>query len=278
MDITSYLLGKSSASGDINLEEKEVTISENKTTLIEPSEGYNGLSSVSVTTNVPTGSDLSNYFNINPSSISPRAGYLQKNYIKGFSDFVIPDSESNLVGLFEGWEYETAPTVVCNNNVTRMTAMVGTNTYGKNPTKLKSIDLSKMNVSNVEYMAQLFSNCTALTSFDLTGWNVGNVTTMAEMFGGCTSIINIDLSNLLPLSLTTTEYMFYNCTNATFIDIRQFDLVSLSNYSNMFGTSSSNGPADNCLIVVKDEIQKAWVNTNFSRLTNVQTVAEYEAL
>jgi hypothetical protein len=49
-----------------------------------------------------------------------------------------------------------------------------------------------------------------------------------------------------------------------------------------FGSIMSNAsmfdgvPAD-CLIIVKDDTQKEWLTNAFSQLTNVKTVAEYEA-
>lgn len=54
MDITSYLLGKQAGGGDTPsvLEEKEITITSNGETTITPSEGYDGISSVDLTTNV----------------------------------------------------------------------------------------------------------------------------------------------------------------------------------------------------------------------------------
>jgi len=54
MDLFSYLLGKNKGGGSepTKLQEKEVTITENTTTTITADEGYNGLSSVSVTTDI----------------------------------------------------------------------------------------------------------------------------------------------------------------------------------------------------------------------------------
>lgn len=57
MDIFSYLLGKKSGGGTANLQEKSVTIDSNGTQNITPDVGYNGLSSVEVITDVPTGEE-----------------------------------------------------------------------------------------------------------------------------------------------------------------------------------------------------------------------------
>lgn len=54
MDITSYLLGKKAGGGSAPvLQDKEVTITENGETEITADSGYDGLSSVNVTTDVP---------------------------------------------------------------------------------------------------------------------------------------------------------------------------------------------------------------------------------
>lgn len=54
MDIVSYLLGKNSAGGggEVNLQEKSVTITQNTTTTVNPDSGYDGMTKVNVTTNV----------------------------------------------------------------------------------------------------------------------------------------------------------------------------------------------------------------------------------
>lgn len=57
MDITSYLLGKNSGGGGgtPKLQDKTVTITENTTTTIIPDEGYDGLGTVEIITNVSAG-------------------------------------------------------------------------------------------------------------------------------------------------------------------------------------------------------------------------------
>ena len=32
-----------------------------------------------------------------------------------------------------------------------------------------------------------------------------------------------------------------------------------------------------CLIIVKDDTQRTWITSKFSKLTNIKTIAEYEA-
>ena len=65
MDITSYLLGKGAASGGAKLQNKNVTITENTTTTINPDSGYDGLKKVEVTTNVSGGGGIKTIHEIN---------------------------------------------------------------------------------------------------------------------------------------------------------------------------------------------------------------------
>jgi hypothetical protein len=73
--------------------------------------------------------------------------------------------------------------------------------------------------------------------------------------------------------------LFNYCTSLQHLDIRRFDFTNVANYASMFGSADSAAsqvPA-NCEIIVADQTAKDWITTNFAWLTNVQTVAEYEA-
>ena len=63
--------------------------------------------------------------------------------------------------------------------------------------------------------------------------------------------------------------MFNNCTQLTSLDIRNFVFTKVTSYSNMF-----NGVPTDCLIIVKGDIEKEWITSKFTTLTNVKTVAE----
>ena len=73
------------------------------------------------------------------------------------------------------------------------------------------------------------------------------------------------------------SYMFSGCKKLMHLDIRNFDFTNVTNYTNMFGGLSSTRVPSSCLIIVKDDTVKSWITSNFTRWTNVKTVAEYEA-
>ena len=100
---------------------------------------------------------------------------------------------------------------------------------------------------------------------------------MAHMFDSCSNLTSLDLSTFDTSELTRIDYMFNKCRKLMFIDIRTFDFTKITSYINMVGTAANNGPPNNCLIIVKDDTAKTAITTNFSRLTNVKTVAEYES-
>lgn len=179
---------------------------------------------------------------------------------------------------------------------------------------LKNIDFSNFNTSKCSGYAQMFQGCTSLTSLDLqtldftlvpsstsgsttSGLNslFSNCTSLKsvkfktqtltktppanQMFNSCREIEEIDLS---PITGTfgNISQMFSGCVKLKKLDIRNlvFSTITTSSYySNMFGGSTSSYVPADCLIIVKDNTEKAWFNSKFSRMTNVKTVDEYIA-
>lgn len=114
--------------------------------------------------------------------------------------------------------------------------------------KAEEIDASSFVTTDVTNMRNMFVNCSNLTSLDLSNFNTGKVTNMQSMFDGCTSLQHLD--------------------------IRGFDFTIVSSFSSMFGGSASTNVPDDCEIIVADNTAKTWILTNFSRFTNVKTVAD----
>jgi len=141
---------------------------------------------------------------------------------------------------------------------------------------LTSLDLSNFNTSNVTDMGYMFFDCHSLTNLDLSGFNTSKVTDMSSMFANVQRIQSLDLSNFTSNNSPKIDTMFYGCTSLNKIDIRNFDFSKVTSYENAFGGGVGLLPSG-CLIIVKDNTQKTWITSRFSRLTNVKTVAEYEA-
>lgn len=142
---------------------------------------------------------------------------------------------------------------------------------------LKSIDVTNFNTSNVTDMCSMFSGCSSLTSIDVTNFDTTNVRNMSNMFQGCNQLESLDLSNFVTNSSydnkLSMSYMFSGCTNLKHLDIRNMALnSSIISYTNMF----HNIPKD-CEIIVKDDTAKNYASVWESDLTNVKTVAEWEA-
>ncbi len=147
--------------------------------------------------------------------------------------------------------------------------------YGCNA--LETIDLSNFNTENVTSFANMFYNCYKFETLDLSSFKAPKVNNMGSMFNNCGKLKYVDLSGIETNTLRNTTYMFYQCKKMEFIDIRGIDLTKITSYSNMFGNTEYVGIPNNCLIIVKDDDSKSWAISKFSRLTNVKTVAEYEA-
>ena len=138
---------------------------------------------------------------------------------------------------------------------------------------LTSLDLSSFDTTNVTDMSYMFYKDTSLTTLDLSNFNTELVTTTASMFYGCSALTSVDLSGFGNMRKTTTfGNMFDACTNLKFIDMRNITFRSSATTSNMFRSV----PTD-CLIIVKDDTAKTWITSKFTTLTNVKTLAEYEA-
>ena len=158
---------------------------------------------------------------------------------------------------------------------------------------LVSVDFSGVLPANkIKEANHMFYDCSSLKTIDLSFIHnlMGdyenpnqNEIYLYNMFSNCSALESVDLRNMnfdyayTQNSRVTTSSMFSSCTSLKKIDMRSFTFDKVHTHTNMFGTTASNGVPNNCLIIVKDATQKSWINTNYSRLTNVQTVAEYEA-
>ena len=207
-----------------NLESKSVTITENTTTTITPTTGKDGLNSVTVTTNVS--GDASEYFEEEPENISNVSSWVTLNYVKKAGTLKIPNSVTNLGSLFQSWRYPVAPKVICGNNVTLMGNMYG-NSNKKSCDKVKIIDVSGLDTSNVTGMSYMFAYCEQLETLNLSNFDFSkiegfsNPASVLGMFDGCTVLTNLTFGTGLGQGYTATTHRssatldLSTCTNLT---------------------------------------------------------------
>ena len=135
------------------------------------------------------------------------------------------------------------------NSIKKITALTfngaGTNHMFSKLNYVEEIDFSKFDTSNVTTMSNMFQNCYRIASLDLSTFYTPNVTNMGNMFNGCQAL--------------------------KFLDIRNFTFDNVTSHTTMF----SYVPTD-CLIIVKSQVEKDWIESKFPAYSNVKTVDEYE--
>ena len=137
---------------------------------------------------------------------------------------------------------------------------------------LTSLDLTNFDVSTLATnknttggLWQTFASCSSLETLNITGWKITNkVTKLYGTFDKCSKLKKLDLSNWDTTGVTDLNYTFRIMTNIEEIDLRNADFSNVTNTDTVFYLTNNN-----VKIIVKDDIQKNWFNTNFSNLTNI---------
>lgn len=104
---------------------------------------------------------------------------------------------------------------------------------------LISVDLQKLDTSNVKKMNYMFSGCSSLRTLDVSGFNTGNVATMAQMFDGCSNLVELDVSGFNTSNVTEMGAMFSDCSRLRTLDVSGFDTSNVTAMQVMFGGCSS---------------------------------------
>ena len=107
-------------------------------------------------------------------------------------------------------------------------------------TKLRSLDLTGYNTSNVTNMSYMFGGCVKISYLGLSDFDTVNVTDMSYMFDGMKNILRWDfLNNFDTSNVTNMSYMFAN-GNYREVDLSNFDTSKVTNMSYMFFNSTNS--------------------------------------
>ena len=108
--------------------------------------------------------------------------------------------------------------------------------------KVTSIDISKLNMSNTTDMNHMFESCEALTALTLPSlFSTSKVVDVNSMFYDCKALASIDMPAKFDTSNATNMYcMFCGCESLTSLTLPDtFDTSSVTNMSYMFGNCSA---------------------------------------
>ena len=101
--------------------------------------------------------------------------------------------------------------------------------------KLKTLDLSTLNTTNINNMSEMFYGCYLLTDIKgIADWDVSNVTNMSKMFYNCYVLPSIDVGSWNTSKVTNMTRLFYGCEKITSLDLSSWDVTKVNVFTNMF--------------------------------------------
>ena len=102
-------------------------------------------------------------------------------------------------------------------------------------TNLITIDgLNDIDVSNVDNMGGVFTDCSNIQKLNVDKWNVSKVTNFGAIFRRCPKLTTLDVSKWNTSRGVIMSGIFTNCTGLTEIDMSSWDMSHTNSVSQMF--------------------------------------------
>ena len=105
--------------------------------------------------------------------------------------------------------------------------------FDRELSKIKNINISNWDVSNVENMHSMFIYCENFEGKGLENWDVSNVKDMGHMFDGCKKF-DCDLSGWNVSNVKNMGDMFANCENFKGKGLENWDVRNVTDMYRMF--------------------------------------------
>lgn len=147
-------------SAGVLLQAKSVDITENGTSVVAPDDGFDGLKSVEINTNVPKRFECGDGYFLPITRAQKNLNLMSRLQKVDISCWDV-SSYTNMSHMFKG----------C--------------------TSLQHLDVRNFDISNVTIMYNLFNGCLSLKSLDISGWNTSKVTDMNNILTNCIALRTI---------------------------------------------------------------------------------------
>ena len=189
-------------SAGVLLQAKSVEVTENGTSVVAPDDGFDGLKSVEINTNVPKSFECGDGYFAPPASggMGYLIRYLQKVDVSC-------------------WD---------TSKITTMYQVFG------NCNSLQQLDVRGWDTSKVTNMDGLFGNCRSLQQLDVSSFDTSKVTNMSSIFGDCRSLQQLDVSSFDTSKVAVMYGIFYNCSSLQSLDLSGWIASSANSVNTMF--------------------------------------------
>lgn len=117
-------------------------------------------------------------------------------------------------------------------------APVSTAWWFGNLSNCSSIDVTKLDTSQVTSMSYMFYGLWALTSLDVSNFDTSQVTDMSWMFAFSAILPSLDVSHFDTAKVSNMSAMFENCASLSSLDVSGFDTSQVTDMSWMFASCS----------------------------------------
>lgn len=113
------------------------------------------------------------------------------------------------------------------------------NKYFDGLSNLSSIDVSKLNISNIKDLSYYFRGCSSLYGLNIEYWDTKEVRDFSGMFTGCSSLTELRLYFWDTRKVTRMNTMFAGCTNLKDLRLEGWNTQSVTLMGNMFAGCSA---------------------------------------
>lgn len=215
--------------------QKSITITENGSYNVSPDSGYNGIAGVNIDVDVTNVLDLSkgitfayskkdaeNYKVINADKITDLSHFFEYTQMEQF-DLSIFTGE--LTGIDNVLAHSSLMDFsgVRDWDVSRVTSL----RYCFYYSKCRSLDLTKWDVSNVEFMDNCFEDMAYIQVLDLSTWRTPKLESLRDIFNSCNSLVSLDISNFtIKREFQSYERIFSYCGKLKEVKVINCDPVT----------------------------------------------------
>ena len=194
-------------SAGVLLQAKSVDVTENGTSVVAPDDGFDGLKSVEINTNVPKRFECGDAVFY---TIGYNGGELYKIITKVDVSCLVTKQTKSINMLF--FECE------------KLTDIIGLDTW---------------DTSMVSSFRGAFSYCRSLEQLDLSNWKTSNVTDIYTIFSFCYKLRQLDISTWDVSKATDARSLFHKCQSLKALDLSSWEVPKVEQFGGIFNSCTS---------------------------------------